>query len=73
MSSSDSSSQVLLTKANAGDVDAMAELAMAYDTGARGVSKDHFKAVEWYLKAAAKGNLVSKYNLGVAYLQGEGT
>ena len=37
-----------------------------YDKG------DYQGAVEWYEKAAAQGNAVAQYNLGVCYAKGEG-
>src|SRR5690606_40942624 len=37
-----------------------------------GVAKDYKKAVEWYQKAAEKGNADAQFNLGVMYKNGNG-
>lgn len=55
----------LTKKANAGDAQAMYELAMAYDG-----MNDIKKAVEWYEKAANKGHDEAMNELGLLYYYG---
>ena len=43
----------------------------AIDIG-RGVQKNYYKAVEWYTKAAEKGDMLAQYNLGICYEHGRG-
>ncbi len=43
-----------------------------YTAKGEGVPKDATKAVEWWEKAAAQGNVDAQHRLGVAYLKGEG-
>ncbi len=47
------------------------ELARMYYLG-KGVPKDAAKAMEWYQKAAAQGNVKAQAILGVIYAKGEG-
>src|SRR5690606_11462349 len=42
-----------------------------YHTG-DGLPKNYAKAVEWYRKAADRGNAVAQYNLGTIYRAGKG-
>jgi TPR repeat protein len=50
---------------------AQSNLATLYLAG-RGVKRDPEKALEWSLKAAEKGNIVSQARLGAMYLAGDG-
>lgn len=59
-------------RAQKGDVDTQATVAVLYHTG-QGVSKDYKKAFYWYKKAAEQGNAASQANLGVMYAKGTGT
>mgnify|MGYP003293512963 FL=1 len=54
-----------------GNVDAMYNVAWAYDTG-NGVTQDKKLAVEWYRKAVKKGCRDALYNLSLLYEQGAG-
>ena len=47
------------------------DIAFRYDNGL-GVTEDNFKASNWYLKAAKRGNATAQFNLGLMYLNGEG-
>ncbi len=38
----------------------------------QGVRQDYVEAAKWYRKAAAQGNIIAQYNLGVMYLKGQG-
>lgn len=62
----------LKAKADAGDVEAMFRLAVAYDEG-QGVEADDRQAIQWYAKAAAKGHRGAAFNLAIMYDEGEGT
>jgi hypothetical protein len=42
-----------------------------YERG-QGVSQDYAQAVEWYRKAADRGNAVAQNNLGIMYEEGQG-
>ena len=50
---------------------ALAEVARFYYHGI-GTAQDLHKAIEWYRKAAAKGDAEAQYALGRAYELGEG-
>ena len=50
---------------------AMIELGLMYHTG-EGVKQDYGKAMDWYLKAFAKGNGDAYSNIGVLYRDGLG-
>ena len=63
--------KTLLTKAQAGDVEAQKKTAYAYKTG-EGVEKDAEKAFYWYSKAALRDDAEAMGMLGVAYLDGTG-
>ncbi len=52
-------------------MDAQNKLAVMYAKG-EGVSKDAVRAVEWFRKAAAQGDVKAQFNLGWAYAKGEG-
>jgi TPR repeat protein len=49
--------------ANAGSLQAMLDLSMAYNDG-HGVIRDEDKACEWSIKAAEKGSVTAMYNAG---------
>ncbi len=57
--------------AEAGDVNAMNNLAVLYEYG-RGTPKDFKAAAVWYRRAANTGNFSAMANLGVLYLDGRG-
>lgn len=61
----------LRVKAEAGDPEAQADLAWAYDQG-KGVAQSYEESAKWYRKAAEQGYANAQYNLGVAYERGEG-
>lgn len=55
---------LLMAKAQAGDVSAELGLAKAYEFG-KGVKADRFEAADWYLKAAQAGNAEAQNITGV--------
>jgi TPR repeat protein len=57
--------------ADKGEDKAMMELGLMYHTG-EGVKQDYGKAMDWYLKAFAKGNGDAYSNIGVMYRDGLG-
>lgn len=57
--------------ANAGDPQAMYEVARMYELG-RGTELDMQKAVQWYERALAKGQNDARAHLGVMYFEGSG-
>lgn len=59
--------------ANAGDPDAMEQLAMAYINGSDEVDEDPEKAYYWLEKCAQAGNSQAMYNLALLTAQGIGT
>lgn len=59
-------------KANAGDVEAMRELAKCYMEG-YGVYENKAEALKWFTKAAMKGHAASEFDLATMYEKGEGT
>ena len=56
----------LLKAANRGIVDAQGFIAEMYDLG-KGIAINQMEAIEWYKKAAAQGDALSQYNLGIKY------
>ena len=58
--------------ANAGNVDAQMDLAMAYHDGSYGLKRNDAEAVKWFTKAAEQGDLEGQYNLAIAYYHGYG-
>ncbi|HUA61538.1 MAG TPA: tetratricopeptide repeat protein [Verrucomicrobiae bacterium] len=60
-----------LRKAEAGDTQAMYQVASAYESGS-GAPQDYAKAMEWYRKAAGKGDGSAMFNIGEMYRQGRG-
>ena len=59
--------------ANAGDVDAMEQLAMAYLNGDDDVDEDPEKAYYWFVKCAEAGNDQAMFNVGLFTAKGFGT
>ena len=51
---------------------AQANLGALYATG-QGVPEDHAQALQWFRKAAEKGNAPAQSNLGLLYAKGQGT
>jgi TPR repeat protein len=49
----------------------MTHLGFLYANG-RGVSRDDMRALEWYRKAAKKGDATAMRNIGLMYRKGEG-
>lgn len=58
--------QVLLLKAEKGDIEAQFTLGQAYDRG-RGVPQNKADAARWYEKAAEQGDTFSQFYLGNIY------
>lgn len=65
-------SQELVQQAKSGDVIAQNNLGDAYYYG-NDVDQDFGKALEWFKKAAAKGNADALFSVGYMYDYGEGT
>lgn len=63
---------ILKAKAEAGDVNAMVDLARRYDKG-DGAKQDLKAALAWYEKAANKGSGVAAYEAALRYAEGSGT
>lgn len=57
--------------AEAGHVEAMAELGLCYELGC-GVEQSDEQALEWYMKAAEAGHLTAKYAVGEAFEEARG-
>ena len=57
--------------AEAGHVEAMAELGLCYELGC-GVEQSDEQAIEWYMKAAEQGHLTAKYSVGEAFEEARG-
>jgi TPR repeat protein len=57
--------------ADAGNMEAMAELGLCYELGC-GVEQSDEEALEWYTKAAEKGHLVAKFSVGEAFEEARG-
>lgn len=57
--------------AEAGHIEAMAELALCYELGC-GVEQSDEKALDWYTAAANKGHLTAKFSIGEAYEEARG-
>jgi hypothetical protein len=57
--------------ADAGNMEAMAELGLCYELGC-GVEQSDEEALEWYTKAADKGHLTAKYSVGEAFEEARG-
>jgi len=67
----DSSVQLLLPRAEAGDPAAMFYLGAKYSDG-RGVPKDEAEGLRWYRKVAERGNSGAMLNVGNSYYNGRG-
>lgn len=63
----------LLKEANAGDPNAMWEVAFNCGLGSSGFEKDKRAAFMWYERAAAEGHARSIFSLANCYLRGNGT
>jgi TPR repeat protein len=63
---------IVQQRAEQDDTEAMLQLGRLFNRGEYGVPKDDAKAVEWYRKAAEKGNHVAQVNLGIMYEKGHG-
>lgn len=61
----------LLTRANGGDAAAQVQVGETYAEG-KGVARDPRQAVEWFTKAADKGNIGAELHLAVLYRDGAG-
>jgi TPR repeat protein len=57
--------------ADAGNMEAMAELGLCYELGC-GVEQSDEEALDWYMKAADKGHLVAKFSVGEAFEEARG-
>ena len=62
----------LRSKAEAGDAEAAYALGRAYAEGTMGLSVDHPKACDWYLRAANGGHATAMGSLASAYSHGYG-
>ncbi len=62
--------QEIFAKAEKGVAESQYELAMAFDTGQLGVTKDEYAAARWYRKAAEQNHARAQTNLGFMYEQG---
>jgi uncharacterized protein len=66
------SSADLQKAADQGDADAQARLGEMYFGGNAGLPQDSAKAMKWYKKAAAQGNIRAEYDMGWMYSLGSG-
>jgi TPR repeat protein len=57
--------------ADAGNMEAMAELGLCYELGC-GVEQSDEEALDWYMKAADKGHLIAKFSVGEAFEEARG-
>lgn len=60
------------TRQQAAAGNAKAEVALADDLFKGGTFADKTEAIPWYRKAAAQGNRTAEFDLGMAYLSGDG-
>ena len=67
----ETSAELLIPLAEAGDAQAQFNLGLMYDQGF-GVPKDYTEAIKWYRKAAAQGLALAQANLGIMYEKGFG-
>ena len=67
--SEDTIRKTLITEANRGDVDAMMQLAIKFDSG---TSPDVLQAIHWFQKAASMGNHDAMLWLGFYHCKGVG-
>lgn len=61
----------LKTAANAGHIEAMAELGLCYELGC-GVEQSDTDALDWYMKAANLGHITSKFSVAEAFEEARG-
>ena len=59
-------------RVDAGDEEAMAMLGAKYSCGQRGLTQDHYKAMELWTKAAKMGSFIAVKNIATAYNTGRG-
>jgi len=64
--------EILRTRAIAGDAEAQNNYGVLYSTGVHNHPKDYAKAMAWFEKAAAQGDVVALTNVGDMYARGEG-
>ena len=64
--------ELYLELAEKGNADVQKKIGDIYKYGKDGVTEDCAEAVKWYRKAAEQGNAEAQYNLGIAYLRGNG-
>jgi TPR repeat protein len=57
----------IIEQANEGDSDAEFQLGKCYEDGLGDVTKDYATAVQWYMKAAKKGNADAQNKIGIYY------
>jgi TPR repeat protein len=65
--------QRMLKAAAKGDPEAQHDLAATYATDDSWGIRNETKAINWYMKAAARGHGQSQYDLGFMLILGEGT
>jgi hypothetical protein len=56
-----------------GDAESQYVMAILYDDGLGGLSKDSYRAFDWYQKSASQGFAKAQFNLALMFDQGEGT
>ena len=66
-----SAAEILLEKANAGDIDSQLQIATAYLNGTKGFQKNTNKALVWLERAAIQGQKDAQYKLGSIYYNGK--
>jgi eukaryotic-like serine/threonine-protein kinase len=59
--------------AKSGDAESQYIMAILYDDGVGGLSKDSYRAFDWYQKAANQGHTKAQFNLAIMLYNGEGT
>lgn len=64
--------QAVMRSAQAGDVQAQAELGDLHFNGLGGALRNDFVAAYWYLKAANNGHRRAQFNIGLMYLRAQG-
>lgn len=69
--SQNKNTEILIQKAQQGDVQAQYDLGVAYDNG-YGVKQSDSQSVYWFQKSAEQGLAKAQYNLGLAYYKGVG-
>ena len=56
-----------------GDAESQYVMAILYDDGLGGLSKDSYRAFDWYQKSANQGFAKAQFNLAIMFEHGEGT